>query len=215
HGFHVVTTTTHKTLRGPRGALILSRGKVGNPLRAPEKTLENLPTLIDRAVFPGLQGGPHMNKIMAIAVALKEAATPEFRRYALQVLANAQTLAAQLMERGCKLVTNGTENHMMLLDTMASFGKTGQEVQELLDAVGMTLNKNALPDDPLPPFKASGVRLGTPAATSRGMKEPEMERIAGLIVDACQGRAAPAQITAQVKSLCNAFPSPSGKVLGE
>ncbi|MBI3991712.1 MAG: serine hydroxymethyltransferase [Candidatus Lambdaproteobacteria bacterium] len=211
-GFHVMTTTTHKTLRGPRGAVILSRGTPGNPLRAPEKTLENLPTLIDRAVFPGLQGGPHMNKVMAIAVALKEAATPAFRQYARQVLANAQALAAQLMERGCKLVTNGTDNHMMLLDTMASFGKTGQEVQELLDAVGMTLNKNALPDDPLPPFKASGVRLGTPAATSRGMKEPEMERVAGWIVDACQGRAEPAQIAAQVKALCNAFPSPSGKV---
>ena len=211
-GFHVMTTTTHKTLRGPRGAIILSRGTPGNPLRAPEKTLENLPTLIDRAVFPGLQGGPHMNKVMAIAVALREAATPEFRQYAQQVLVNAQALAAQLMERGCKLVTNGTDNHMMLLDTMASFGKTGQEVQTLLDEVGMTLNKNALPDDPLPPFKASGVRLGTPAATSRGMKEPEMERIADWIVSACQGRMEPARIKAEVKALCNAFPSPSGMV---
>ena len=215
HGFHVVTTTTHKTLRGPRGALILSRGKVGNPLRAPEKTLENLPTLIDRAVFPGLQGGPHMNKIMAIAVALKEAGTPAFQAYAGQVLRNAKALSEHLMEQGCKLVTNGTDNHLMLIDTMTSFDKSGQDVQVLLESAGITLNKNSIPDDPLPPFKASGVRLGTPAATSRGMKEAQMQQIAGWITRICRGEAAPETVRAEVRTLCERFPSPSGYVEGE
>jgi glycine hydroxymethyltransferase len=212
HGFHVMTTTTHKTLRGPRGAMALSRGKVGNPLRAPEKTLENLPTLIDRAVFPGLQGGPHMNKIMAIAVALKEASAPEFQGYARQVLKNAKALAKGLMERGGKLVTNGTDNHMMVLDTMRSFEKTGKDVQEKLEEAGITLNKNAIPDDVLPPFRASGVRLGTPTATTRGMKEPEMERVAGWIMDICRDVAEPEAVRAEVRALCLAHPSPSGLV---
>jgi len=212
HGFHVLSTTTHKTLRGPRGALIASKGVVGNPLRAPEKTLENLPTLIDRAVFPGLQGGPHMNKIAAIAVALKEAATPEFQAYASQTLKNAKTLAANLMERGCKLITNGTENHLMLLDTMVSFNKNGQDTQALLESVGITLNKNATPDDPLPPFKASGVRLGTPSATTRGMKEPEMEKIAEWIVAACGENPPLDTIREEVREMCGRFPSPSGWV---
>lgn len=212
YGFHVLSTTTHKTLRGPRGALIASKGIVGNPLRAPEKTLENLPTLIDRAVFPGLQGGPHMNKIMAIAVALKEAGEPAFQTYAAQVVKNAKTLSEALMERGCKLITNGTENHLMLLDAMASFNKNGQDTQALLEDVGITLNKNATPDDPLPPFKASGVRLGTPSATSRGMKEPEMEKIAEWIVSACGENPPLDRIREEVKALCKTFPSPSGWV---
>jgi len=211
-GFHVLTTTTHKTLRGPRGALILSKGTAGNPLRKPEHTIENLPTLIDRAVFPGLQGGPHMNSIMAIAVALKEAATPEFRTYSKKVLDNAQALAGRLMERGCLLITNGTDNHLMVLDTIASFNKSGKEVQELLDSAHITLNKNAIPDDPLPPFKASGVRLGTPAATSRGMGEPEMHRIADWIVDLCTDKAHPDQVSRDVKALCDKHPIPSGGV---
>lgn len=212
HGFHVISTTTHKTLRGPRGAMILSKGTPGNPLRAPEKTLENLPTLIDRAVFPGLQGGPHMNKIMSIAVALGEAAKPEFQVYATQVLKNAKVLAGALMEREGKLVTNGTDNHLMMLDTMTSFGKNGQETQALLESVGITLNKNATPDDPLPPFKASGVRLGTPSATTRGMREPEMIKIADWIMRLCRGEADPAQVAAEVKELCLAHPIPSGRV---
>ena len=209
-GFHVLTTTTHKTLRGPRGAMILSQGKVGNPLRAPEKTLENLPTLIDRAVFPGLQGGPHMNKIMAIAVALKEAGAPPFREYARQVLKNAKVLAENLMEQGCKLITNGTDNHLMVIDTMKSFGKTGQEVQVMLEAVGITLNKNAIPDDPLPPFKASGVRLGTPSATTRGLREPAMATIADWIVRCCRDGAEPDEMRREVRDLCLAHPTPSG-----
>lgn len=212
HGFHVMTTTTHKSLRGPRGAMVLSQGKVGNPLRAPEKTLENLPTLIDRAVFPGLQGGPHMNKIMAIAVALREAATPQFADYSRQILRNAKVLAETLMERGCQLITNGTDNHLMLIDTMGSFGKTGKEMQERLEAVGITLNKNAIPDDPLPPFKASGVRLGTPALTSRGLLEPHMERIAAWIAQVGQGEGDPDAIRREVRDLCLAHPIPSGPV---
>jgi glycine hydroxymethyltransferase len=211
-GFQVMTTTTHKTLRGPRGAMILSRGKAGNPLRAPEHTLENLPTLIDRAVFPGLQGGPHMHQVMAIAVALGEAAKPEFRDYARQVLKNAKALAGALMERGCKLVTNGTDNHLMLIQTMDSFGLNGQQVQERLESVGITLNKNAVPDDPLPPFKASGVRLGTPSATTRGMREPEMLRIAEWISAACREGAKLEAIREDVRKLCLAFPTPSGPV---
>jgi glycine hydroxymethyltransferase len=211
-GFQVMTTTTHKTLRGPRGAMILSKGKAGNPLRAPEHTLENLPTLIDRAVFPGLQGGPHMHQIMAIAVALGEAARPEFRDYARQVLKNAKALAGALMERGCKLITNGTDNHLMLIQTVESFGLNGQQVQERLEAVGITLNKNAIPDDPLPPFKASGVRLGTPSATSRGMREPEMIRIAEWIAAACRDGAQAQAIREEVRRLCLAFPTPSGLV---
>ena len=213
HGFHVMTTTTHKTLRGPRGAMILSKGTPGNPLKAPEKTLENLPTLIDRAVFPGLQGGPHMNKVMAIAVALGEAAQPGFRVYATQVLKNAKTLAAALMERGCRLITNGTDNHLMVLDTQASFGKNGQETQVLLESAGITLNKNAIPDDPLPPFKSSGVRLGTPSATTRGMKEPEMVKIAEWIVSLCRGEASPDRVREEVRVLCARHPSPSGVVV--
>ena len=212
HGFHVMTTTTHKSLRGPRGAIVLSRGKVGNPLRAPEKTLENLPTLIDRAVFPGLQGGPHMNKIMAIAVALREAATPQFAEYSRQILRNAKVLAEALMERGCHLITNGTDNHLMLIDTMGSFGKTGQEMQEGLEAVGITLNKNVIPDDPLPPFKASGVRLGTPAATSRGLSEQHMARIAAWIAQVGQEEGDPAAIRREVRDLGLAHPIPSGPV---
>jgi len=212
HGFHVVTTTAHKTLRGPRGALILSRGKAGNPLRAPEKTIGNLPTLIDRAVFPGLQGGPHMHQVAAIAVALKEAASPAFRTYCRQVLTNAKALAGALMERKCKLVTNGTDNHLMLIDTVKSFGKNGKDVQETLERVGITLNKNAIADDPLPPFQASGVRLGTPCATTRGMREPEMLRIAAWIVAACGAHPDMEGIRAEVKALCLRFPTPSGLV---
>jgi glycine hydroxymethyltransferase len=211
-GFHVMTTTTHKTLRGPRGAVILSRGIPGNPLKAPAKTLENLPTLIDRAVFPGLQGGPHMHQIAGIAVALKEAATPGFRVYAQQVLKNAKALAGALMERGCKLITNGTDNHLMVIDTMRSFNQSGKDVQERLESVGITLNKNATPDDPLPPFKASGVRLGTPSCTTRGMQEPEMIRIAEWIVEACGQSADLGRIRKDVRELCLAHPSPSGLV---
>ena len=178
YGFHVITTTTHKTLRGPRGGLILSRGIVGNPLKKPEKTLENLPTLIDRAVFPGTQGGPHMHTIAAKAVAFGEALQPEFKDYAEQIVKNAKRLAEELQKRGFKLVTGGTSNHLILADIHSSFGIGGKEAEIAMDKIGLTLNANAIPDDPLPRFRPSGIRLGTPAVTTRGAKEDDMEKIA-------------------------------------
>lgn len=178
YGFHVITTTTHKTLRGPRGGLILSRGIVGNPLKKPEKTLENLPTLIDRAVFPGTQGGPHMHTIAAKAVAFGEALQPEFKDYAEQIVKNAKRLAEELQKRGFKLVTGGTSNHLILADIHSSFGIDGKEAEIAMDKIGLTLNANAIPDDPLPRFRPSGIRLGTPAVTTRGAKEGDMEKIA-------------------------------------
>ena len=178
YGFHVITTTTHKTLRGPRGGLILSRGIVGNPLKKPDKTLENLPTLIDRAVFPGTQGGPHMHTIAAKAVAFGEALQPEFKDYAKQIVKNAKRLAEELQKRGFKLVTGGTSNHLILADIHSSFGIDGKEAEIAMDKIGLTLNANAIPDDPLPRFRPSGIRLGTPAVTTRGAKEDDMEKIA-------------------------------------
>ena len=178
YGFHVITTTTHKTLRGPRGGLILSRGIVGNPLKKPEKTLENLPTLIDRAVFPGTQGGPHMHTIAAKAVAFGEALQPEFKDYAEQIVKNAKRLAEELQKRGFKLVTGGTSNHLILADIHSSFGIDGKEAEIAMDKIGLTLNANAIPDDPLSRFRPSGIRLGTPAVTTRGAKEDDMEKIA-------------------------------------
>ena len=178
YGFHVITTTTHKTLRGPRGGLILSRGIVGNPLKKPEKTLENLPTLIDRAVFPGTQGGPHMHTIAAKAVAFGEALQPEFKDYAEQIVKNAKRLAEELQKRGFKLVTGGTSNHLILADIHSSFGIDGKEAEIAMDKIGLTLNANAIPDDPLPRFRPSGIRLGTPAITTRGAEEGDMEKIA-------------------------------------
>ena len=178
YGFHVITTTTHKTLRGPRGGLIISRGIVGNPLKKPEKPLENLPTLIDRAVFPGTQGGPHMHTIAAKAVAFGEALQPEFKDYAEQIVKNAKRLAEELQKRGFKLVTGGTSNHLILADIHSSFGIDGKEAEIAMDKIGLTLNANAIPDDPLPRFRPSGIRLGTPAVTTRGAKEDDMEKIA-------------------------------------
>lgn len=189
HGFHVITSTTHKTLRGPRGGLILSNGTVGNPLRAPEKTIENLPTIIDREVFPGFQGGPHEHVIAAKAVAFGEAQKPEFKKYAKQVIDNAKKLADELMKRGFKLVTNGTDNHLILVDIKTSFGIDGDEAEKTLDKIGLTLNKNAIPNDTLPPFRPSGIRLGTPAITTRGMVEADMEMVAEWMYRAIEARA--------------------------
>ncbi|MBB1556069.1 serine hydroxymethyltransferase [Candidatus Saccharibacteria bacterium] len=178
HGFHVMTTTTHKTLRGPRGGLILSMGVVGNPLKKPEKTIENIPTLIDRAVFPGMQGGPHMHVIAAKAVAFGEALRPEFREYATQIVKNAKVLAEEMQKRGFLLVTGGTSNHLILADVYKSFGIDGKVAERALDKIGLTLNANAVPDDPLPMFTPSGIRLGTPALTTRGLSEGHMVKIA-------------------------------------
>ena len=178
YGFHVMTTTTHKTLRGPRGGLIVSKGVASNPLKRPAKTLENIPTLIDRAVFPGIQGGPHMHTIAAKAVAFGEALQPAFRDYAQQVVANAAALAQELQQRGFVLVTGGTSNHLILADVHASFGIDGKTAEIAMDKIGLTLNANAIPDDPLPPFRPSGIRLGTPAATTRGLEPQHMPQIA-------------------------------------
>jgi len=180
-GFHVMTMTTHKTLRGPRGGMILSKGIVGNPLRAPEKTIENIPTLIDRAVFPGTQGGPHMNTIAAKAVCLFEAMQPEFKVYAKQVLDNAKVLAEELKKRGFILVTGGTDNNIILVDVFKSRGIDGKTAQEALERAGITVNANAVPDDPLPAYRPSGIRLGVAAMTTRGMVANDIARIANLI----------------------------------
>lgn len=182
YGFHVMTTTTHKTLRGPRGGLILSNGVVSTPLRAPEKTVENIPTLIDRAIFPGMQGGPHMHSIAAKAVSFYEALRPEFAEYAAQVVKNAHVLAEAMKVRGFTLIGGGTSNHLILADVYSSFGIDGKVAQERLDVIGLTLNANSIPDDALPPFRPSGIRLGTPAMTTRGLKEEHMEQIAEWIL---------------------------------
>lgn len=188
YGFHVMTTTTHKTLRGPRGGMILSKGTVSTPLKAPEKTIENIPTLIDRAVFPGTQGGPHMNNIAAKAVALHEAMQPEFKVYAQQVVKNAAVLAEELKKGGLKLIAGGTKNHLILANVYESFGIDGKEAQERLEAVGIIVNANAVPDDPLPAYRPSGIRLGTPAMTTRGMGESDMVVIAAKILSALQSK---------------------------
>lgn len=212
YGFHVITTTTHKSLRGPRGGVILSKGKVSNPLKAPEKTIENIPTLIDRAVFPGMQGGPHMHTVAAKAVAFGEALKPEFKAYAKQVVANAKALADELQKRGFKLVTGGTSNHLMLANVWESFGIDGHEAEQALDAIGLTLNKNAVPDDPNPPFRPSGIRLGTPAITSRGLKVKHMSKLADWMKRAIDNRDNQKElqkIRQEVKKFSLQFPLPS------
>ena len=173
----VITTTTHKTLRGPRGAMILCNGNPSNPLKAVPRTRENLPTLIDRAIIPGLQGGPHNHQTAAIAVALKEAAQPQFKEYAQQIVKNAKRLAKGLSEKGYRLVTGGTDNHLLLID-LANKKLTGAEAENALGQAGITVNKNTVPFDPRPPFDPSGIRLGTPALTTRGLKENEMDQVA-------------------------------------
>jgi glycine hydroxymethyltransferase len=213
-GFHVITTTTHKTLRGPRGGLILSKGSVGNPLKAVDKTLENLPTLIDREVFPGFQGGPHMNNTAAKAVAFGEALRPNFKTYAQQVLINAHELAEQMMKKGFKLVTNGTDNHLIMADVQTSFGINGREVQDILDKIGLSANCNSIPDDPLPPFRPSGLRLGTPALTTRGLKKEHMEQVADWMAEAIKSRDDVKllnKLSNEVKEFSLKFPLPSDK----
>jgi len=213
-GFHVITTTTHKTLRGPRGGMVLTKGTVGNPLKKVEKTLENLPTLIDREVFPGFQGGPHMNNTAAKAVAFGEAMQPEFKVYARQILKNAKVLADELMKRGFKLVTNGTDNHLIMADVNASFGVSGREVQDILDKIRLSANCNSIPDDPLPPFRPSGLRLGTPAMTTRGLKEKHMTQIADWMHQAIIKRNDPKilnKLSNEVKEFSLQFPLPSDK----
>ena len=188
----VVTTTTHKTLRGPRGGMILCR--------------ESLAKAIDKAIFPGTQGGPLMHIIAAKAVALGEAMTEEFKTYQRQIVKNAAALAAALQAKGLRLVSGGTDNHLMLVDLRGT-EITGKELQNRLDAVYITANKNTVPNEPLSPFVTSGVRLGTPAVTTRGFKEPEMDKIAGFIADAIFDFDNKADaIRAGVEEICKQFP---------
>jgi glycine hydroxymethyltransferase len=194
--------------------LILSRGTVSSPLKAPEKTLENIPTLIDRAIFPGMQGGPHEHIIAAKAVAFGEALKPEFKDYAKQIVANAAALAEALQQRGFQLVTGGTSNHLILADVNKSFGIDGKVAEEALDKIGLTLNKNAVADDTLPPFRPSGIRLGTPAITTRGLKEDDMDKVAEWMkqaIDARDDEAALARLRAEVKAFALQFPLPSDR----
>jgi glycine hydroxymethyltransferase len=192
----VVTTTTHKTLRGPRGAMLLSRAEHAK--------------VLDRAVFPGLQGGPHNHTTAAIAVALREAATPEFATYAHATVANAKALAEALVARGFDLVSGGTDNHLILVD-LTSKGIPGKQAAKALDRAGIELNYNTVPFDPRKPFDPSGIRLGTPAVTSRGMGVEEMGRIAGWIdqiVSAPEDESLAAAVAGEIAELCRAFPAP-------
>lgn len=178
--FHAIMTTTHKSLRWPRWAIILSKWTVSNPLKKPENTLENLPTLIDRAVFPGFQWWPHMNTIAGITIALDEASKPEFHTYAKQALTNAQILASELLSHGYKLITWWTDNHMIIIDftwTNLDWAKA----EKLLEDVWISTSKSTIPDDPNPPFRPSGLRIWTPAITTRWVKENWMKEIASFI----------------------------------
>ena len=195
---HVITTTTHKTLRGPNGGMIMTDD-------------EELAKRIDKAVFPGMQGRPLMHAIAAKAVCFGEALRPEFKEYARQVVANAEALAEQLTADGFRLVTGGTDNHLMLVD-LRPFGVTGKVAEETLDAAAITLNKNAIPNDPKKPFVTSGVRIGTPAVTTRGMKEPEMREIGQLITKVLKSpddEKVRDEVRAAVKELTSKFPLPS------
>jgi glycine hydroxymethyltransferase len=205
----VIMTTTHKTLRGPRGAMILCDGEPSEPLKpAPEKSRKYLPTMIDRAVFPGLQGGPHDNQTAAIAVALGEAMKPEFEEYAHNVVRNCKALASVLMDNGFKLVTGGTDNHLILID-VSKDGLTGKQAEDALGRAGITVNKNSVPHDQNPPYKPSGIRLGTPFLTSRGMREQEMILIGGLITEALNNvnnHEKLDEIRSKVAAMCREFP---------
>lgn len=198
--FDVITTTTHKTLRGPRGAMIMCKEKYAKA--------------IDRAVFPGLQGGPHDHIIAGKAVAFKEALEPAFKDYAKQIIANAKVLAEELIKFGFQVVSNGTDNHLMLID-LTNKNVTGKQAQEALDKAGITCNKNTVPFETRSPMDPSGIRLGTPAITTRGMKEGEMKLIAGWINDVVnnwQNDAKLTELKAAVKVLCDKFPVPGAKL---
>lgn len=196
-GFDVVTTTTHKTLRGPRAGMVLCRKDLG--------------TAIDKSVFPGLQGGPHMNTIAGIAITLKKASEPAFREHGAQVLRNAKALARALVDEGTDLITGGTDNHMIVVDTASSFGLDGREAERVLDLVAITTNKQVTPDDPRPPLRPSGIRIGTPAVTTRGMDEEDMTRLAGWMrraLRAATDEVTLRQIREEVETHCRRFPVP-------
>lgn len=196
-GFDIVTTTTHKSLRGPRGGMILCRKQYARQ--------------IDNSVFPGLQGGPHMNSIAAAAIAFRKAEEAEFQDYARQTLANARALAEAFFQAGVTLITGGTSNHMMVADTIASFGLDGRQAEETLERIGIATNKQVIPDDPKPPLRPSGIRIGTPASTTRGMREADMASIAGWIVDAlrhAEDASRLSRLAGEVKDFSAAFPIP-------
>ena len=196
----VVTTTTHKTLRGPRGGVVMCR--------------KELAPAIDKAVFPGLQGGPHNHTTAGIAVAAREASLPAFRAYAQQIVDNAKVLAEELLSRGFRLVTGGTDNHLILVD-LTNKNVTGKVAAKALDRAGIVANYNAIPNDPRKPFDPSGLRMGTPAVTSRGMKTPEMKRMAAFIdqvVGAPADEALQARVAGEVKEMCRAFPAPGLRI---
>ena len=207
---HIWLTTTHKSLRWPRWALILSKGIVSNPLKKPEDTIENIPTRIDRAVFPWMQWWPHMNTIAWIAVALKEASTPEFKEYAKQTLENAQVLAHELINYWYSLVNWWTENHMIIMD----FSKeeySGWEIEKALDKVWISTSKSTIPDDPRKPFDPSGLRIWMPAMTTRGVKWEDTKQIASFIHQAIQNRnddSKLSEIKKEVIEFCKRFPLP-------
>lgn len=180
-GFNVMTMTTHKTLRGPRGGMIMSMGKVSSPLKAPEKTIENIPTLIDRSVFPGIQGGPHMNVIAAKAVCLYEAMQTSFKKYTKDVIESTKLLAKELKKQGFVVVTGGTDNHIILIDIYKTCGIDGKEAQERLEKVGIIVNANAVPNDPLPPYRPSGIRLGTPAMITNELRTKDVTQVVNRI----------------------------------
>jgi len=196
----IVTTTTHKTLRGPRGGMIMITRK------GIDKDTD-LAKKIDRAIFPGLQGGPHENNIAAIAVCLKEASSPAFKKYGKQIVKNSKTLASELINHGFNLITNGSDNHLILID-LRNKGILGPEAQDRLEKAGIIVNKNSVPFDPNPPFKPSGLRLGTPAITTRGMKEKEMKLIASWINEVINNENNCSGIRSEVKKLCKRFPLP-------
>ena len=196
-GFDFVTTTTHKSLRGPRGGMILCKEKYAKQ--------------IDKSVFPGMQGGPHMNQVCATAITLGKALQPDFKIYCKQILSNAKTLAATLLEGGAALVTGGTDNHMMVVDCVQGFGITGKVAEEALDAVSITCNKQVIPDDPNPPLRPSGIRLGTPAATTRGFGAEEMRKLGAWMLDTLRhhdDQAVLTRIKTEVEDLCSRFPVP-------
>ncbi len=215
YGFNIITSTTHKTLRGPRGGLILSKGIVGNPFKAPEKKIENLPTLIDRSVFPGFQGGPHMNSVAAKAVAFGEALQPSYRTYTQQILKNAKAMEKVFHERGVRMLYGGTSNHLIFFDAFSSFNVGGKEAQTVLEAVGMSTNMNAIPDDPRKPTDPSGIRFGTPAITTRGFTEEASAHVAELMIDTLVNKGDQTKldsIKAEIKDLSLQFPIPDSFV---
>ncbi|MGA7245050.1 MAG: serine hydroxymethyltransferase, partial [Terracidiphilus sp.] len=201
---HITTTTTHKTLRGPRAGLILC----GKNFQVGEKADQTIGKAVDMAVFPGQQGGPLVHIIAAKAVAFGEVLRPEFKTYAAQIVSNAKALAAAMQEAGYRLVSGGTDNHLLLVDVFEK-GILGSEAELALGKAGITVNKNAIPYDTNPPLKPSGIRIGTPALTTRGMKEPEMRIIAAWIAKALENRhddAALERIRGEVAELANRFP---------